>query len=494
MKKLLLSLFMVVVAIGVAKAETVTFDLSTGYENSETVSDVKLGSVTLAFAKGANTNNAPAWYTAGAAVRMYAKNVVEISTTSTTEVIQSVTFTFSSKSNTFLTGNAAEPTVSAGTYSEDGATTGTWVGTAQAFTLTAGGTKGHARISKIEVVLAPADGVLAPAFSLVEGTYYEPQEITLSCATDGAAIYYTINGDEPTTASTVYGNPIKIETTTTIKAMASKDGKNSDVVSATYTITAPIAVTNIAAFNELAKDAVIKFTNPVNVIYQNGLYLFVQDATGAMQVYGNVGQTYKSGDVIPAGFMGTVGEYGGLKQLTPMADTFVAGTSGVAITPDVVATDGVVEALVNKLIKVANVTITLDEGKTKNYTITDAKGTAAVYDRFTGVVIPKDEKKYDVTAIVNIYNGTVQLFPTEITESQNVGITGTESDNAIATVFAGDKAIKIDAAESAQVLVVNTVGQVVASKTIAAGANTVEVPAGLYLVKVNNAVTKVIIK
>ena len=213
-----------------------------------------------------------------------------------------------------------------------------------------------------------------------------------------------------------------------------------------------------------------------------------------MQVYGNVGQTYKSGDVIPAGFMGTVGEYGGLKQLTPMADTFVAGTSGVAITPDVVATDGVVEALVNKLIKVANVTITLDEGKTKNYTITDAKGTAAVYDRFTGVVIPKDEKKYDVTAIVNIYNGTVQLFPTEIIESQNVGIAGTESDNAIATVFAGDKAIKIDAAESAQVLVVNTVGQVVASKTIAAGANTVEVPAGLYLVKVNNAVTKVIIK
>ena len=133
-------------------------------------------------------------------------------------------------------------------------------------------------------------------------------------------------------------------------------------------------------------------------------------------------------------------------------------------------------------------------GKTKNYNITDAKGTAAVYDRFTGVVIPKDEKKYDVTAIVNIYNGTVQLFPTEIIESQNVGIAGTESDNAIATVFAGDKAIKIDAAESAQVLVVNTVGQVVASKTIAAGANTVEVPAGLYLVKVNNAVTKVIIK
>ena len=232
----------------------------------------------------------------------------------------------------------------------------------------------------------------------------------------------------------------------------------------------------------------------MNVIYQNDLYLFVQDATGAMQIYCTLEQTYQNGDVIPAGFMGTVSEYGGLKQLAPMADTFVAGTSGAAITPDIIATDGVVESLVNKLVKVDAVTITLDDGKTKNYTITDTKGTAAVYDRFKGVVIPKDEKKYDVTAIVNIFNGDVQLFPTNFTESQNVGITGTESDNAIVTVFAGDKAIKIDAAESAQVLVVNTVGQVVASKTIAAGVNTVEVPAGLYLVKVNNAVTKVIIK
>lgn len=42
------------------------------------------------------------------------------------------------------------------------------------------------------------------------------------------------------------------------------------------------------------------------------LTLFVQDATGALQIYGTIGQTYKNGNVIPAGFMGTVDVYSGL--------------------------------------------------------------------------------------------------------------------------------------------------------------------------------------
>lgn len=490
MKKLLLSLFMVVAAVATSFATETVFDLTkpelfgyavpaSGQGTNLADGNLTAGNIVIASKKVAN-NDTRFWGVATGVegIRGYATSTLTFSTTNG-EVITGIRFEGKDITAKFLTFDS-------GVY-----TSPTWEGVASEVVLTFAAT---GKISSITVTTASATGVQIPRFSLAEGTYYTPQEVALSCGTADAVIYYTTDNTDPTASSTVYVDPIKVETTTTIKAIAIKGGDKSDIVSAVYTISEPIAVANIGEFAGQSKDAVIKFTNPVNVIYQNGLYLFVQDATGAMQVYGNVGQTYKSGDVIPAGFMGTVGEYGGLKQLTPMADTFVAGTSGVAITPDVVATDGVVEALVNKLIKVANVTITLDEGKTKNYTITDAKGTAAVYDRFTGVVIPKDDKKYDVTAIVNIYNGTVQLFPTEITESQNVGIADTESDNAIATVFAGDKAIKIDAAESAQVLVVNTVGQVVASKTIAAGANTVEVPAGLYLVKVNNAVTKVIIK
>ena len=49
--------------------------------------------------------------------------------------------------------------------------------------------------------------------------------VTLSCATAGASIYYTTNGDTPTLWSTVYSDPIEITTNPiTIKAFAVKPG------------------------------------------------------------------------------------------------------------------------------------------------------------------------------------------------------------------------------------------------------------------------------
>lgn len=49
-------------------------------------------------------------------------------------------------------------------------------------------------------------------------------------------------------ASATYADPIKVETTTTIKAIAIKGGDKSDIVSAVYTISEPIAVANIGEF------------------------------------------------------------------------------------------------------------------------------------------------------------------------------------------------------------------------------------------------------
>ena len=78
--------------------------------------------------------------------------------------------------------------------------------------------------------------VFAPTFSVPGGTYTKPQSVELSCATDGATIYYTLDGSEPTESSTEYTSAIAVATTTTIKAKAFKGGEASDVATATYTI------------------------------------------------------------------------------------------------------------------------------------------------------------------------------------------------------------------------------------------------------------------
>ena len=83
--------------------------------------------------------------------------------------------------------------------------------------------------------------VKAPVFFPASGTrFYPTTNATLSCETAGAAIYYTLDGSDPTDASTPYTGPIAISATTTVKARAYKtDMAPSAVVSATYVYKAP---------------------------------------------------------------------------------------------------------------------------------------------------------------------------------------------------------------------------------------------------------------
>lgn len=80
--------------------------------------------------------------------------------------------------------------------------------------------------------------VATPTFSPEAGEFDAAQSVTISCSTDEAIIYYTIDGTDPTTSSSVYSTAIAVSETTTIKAFAVKSGlSNSDIASATFTIT-----------------------------------------------------------------------------------------------------------------------------------------------------------------------------------------------------------------------------------------------------------------
>ena len=92
---------------------------------------------------------------------------------------------------------------------------------------------------KTEGIEPPTPVVTTPTFTPEAGTYNEPQTVSIACATEGATIHYTLDGSDPTESSPVYSEPISIEETTTIKAIAMKEGyDNSAIAEATYTIQA----------------------------------------------------------------------------------------------------------------------------------------------------------------------------------------------------------------------------------------------------------------
>jgi hypothetical protein len=87
-----------------------------------------------------------------------------------------------------------------------------------------------------------------PTFNPAAGTFTSAQSVTVSDTTSGATIYYTTNGNTPTTSATKYtGSAIAVVSTETIKAIAvASDYTNSAVNSATYTIDLPIEGFSIA--------------------------------------------------------------------------------------------------------------------------------------------------------------------------------------------------------------------------------------------------------
>jgi hypothetical protein len=105
--------------------------------------------------------------------------------------------------------------------------------------------------------------VAVPKVNIASGSMVKKgTEITLSCETEGAIIYYTLDGSCPceiTEARHVYnGTPIVINENTTIKAMAVAHGMyESEVVEFTYTIDATV-------IDEMTMDASIEiFPLPV---------------------------------------------------------------------------------------------------------------------------------------------------------------------------------------------------------------------------------------
>lgn len=220
-----------------------------GYTDKEKVASYVGENFSVAFSKGSNTNkdSSPTYYTTGTSIRFYGGNTMTISSSS--QSISKVVFTYGSKSPSSDTGYK----LSSGSYSKRSNTwnSGSSAGVSSV-TFTNPNTSGHYRIKTIEVTFASGEeeSVATPTITPASQEFDTPFVATIACTTTGATIYYTLDGTDPTsstTRQTYTSTGVSIPAvTTTLKACASLNGKNSSVASATYTYTeqgdAPIVI------------------------------------------------------------------------------------------------------------------------------------------------------------------------------------------------------------------------------------------------------------
>ena len=144
-------------------------------------------------------------------------------------------------------------------------------------------------MNKIEVTIAGTveETVAKPTFNPAAGTYYSPISVAIVCGTADANIYYTTDGSTPSASSTAYSEAIALSETTTIKAIAIKGEKQSEVAEAAYTFATATPVANIAAYNAVDDSVVVQFTNPVIALAKNSNNLYVKDDSGYALIYGS---------------------------------------------------------------------------------------------------------------------------------------------------------------------------------------------------------------
>ena len=277
-----------------------------------------------------------------------------------------------------------------------------------------------------KVVTESATAPEAPTFAPAAGTYYTSQEVQISCATDGAEIYYSTNGDD----YDKYTSSFPVTSTKTVYAYASKDGENSSTASATYVIG-----NTYDAFKNMHSDvAADGFTNTairyratggmyVAFINSSNAYLIDGEGNG-MLVYDNtsvknltVGQKMSYSD----GYLtATLTKYQGNSELTNV--TFPEMTGGTVTVTPAEKTLPLTSANQSTLVTLKGLTYTAE-----GTTLSDGTNTITYFDKFNTNATLEDGKKYDITGIVVMFNDKIEICPrtaTDVVEATSEETTG----------------------------------------------------------------------
>ncbi len=298
----------------------------------------------------------------------------------------------------------------------------------------------------------PPVTIADPVFNPGTCGFTGSQVVTITCATEGAQIYYSVNeGDYQ-----LYTNAITVtEDSTVLKAYAELDGVQSLVVTAKYYKRAEVAT--LAQANQLENKKDFVFYGNVVVVYQNGSNLWVKDNTGYGLIYGNQVPQFEVGTTLAEEweaqhylFRGIIHEYQYPTNVEATDDALVE------IVPTEYAEADLTTEKINERVIVKGLTLTAGEDPKYLYT---ADG-MAIYNQFN-ITYPTIEegKAYDVEGMVSYYNNAVQIMPIAVTEAQVADVTKGDADDdgevAIADValiidylLSGDAAINLTNADA----------------------------------------------
>lgn len=259
----------------------------------------------------------------------------------------------------------------------------------------------------VKLAEAPVYNVATPTFNLVEGDYGYTLE--MACETEGAKIYYTEDGSEPTAESTLYVNPVEVWGTPTIKAVAINEAGDASAV-ASFSEAIPYLIDSFMPLSDFPDGTAVTVKGAMTVVYQNGAYLYVQDANGSgMLLYGTTDATYANGDTFSV-LKGTYTVFNGLPEITGYVISDV--TAGTPVEPRN-ASLAYATTMLNSYVKIENVSVV-------DNTITDIDGNKVVlYDRFKLATILSGEN-IDIIGFFGYYiakdgKESAQFYPVEMT-------------------------------------------------------------------------------
>ncbi|CCX48478.1 putative uncharacterized protein [Bacteroides sp. CAG:927] len=261
------------------------------------------------------------------------------------------------------------------------------------------------------VVTYDGGEVSGPASPVVKMGANNTVEIS---AADGAQIYYTTNGDDPTAETgTLYTGAFTISNATVVKAIAVVDGKSSSVATFNAYLNTLSSLEELIDLGDLTHSLTVQA--PMTIVYHNGRYMYVAQDNIFLLLYGvSSDDTYTNGAQLDA----VTGSYTLYKDVIPEMTNVTLGNVTPDGTPVEAATTTIAEvntygtALMNYFVKLEGVAIDLTNTK-----LTQDGNELVYYNQF-GLTLPEatDGKTYNVEGFMSYHNGNIQINIINVTE------------------------------------------------------------------------------